>query len=78
MASAHPYEMSLQDAAERVWRIAYLRRESAMDRKAAENSLSYLYHHKHKGLQRLCVRVAETMDRPSAPIGEPVVEVFAR
>lgn len=76
--SSHRFEHSIQDAAERIWKVGYLYREGAVDRAAADSFLWCLQQHSHSGVQRLCARVAETLDRPTAQIGEPVVESFAR
>ncbi len=72
------FEHSTQDAAERVWKVGHLYREGVVDRAAAESALSCLHQHSHAGVKRLCVRVAQTMDRPAAPMPEPVVESFVR
>lgn len=76
--SSHRFEHSIQAAAERAWKVGRLYREGAVERNAAISALSCLHQHSHAGVQRLCLRVAETMDRPAAQIGEPVTEVFAR
>ena len=72
------FEHSIQDAAQRVWKVGWLYREGAVDRAAAESFLYCLHQHSHVGVKRLCVRVAETLNRRAAPMPEPVVEVFAR
>jgi hypothetical protein len=72
------FEHSIQDAAERIWKVGYLYREGAVDRAAADSFLWCLQQHSHAGVKRLCERVTQVMDRPAAPMPEPIVEVFAR
>lgn len=73
---AHDYEPTLLQAAQKAWAIAALHRAQSMDRSAALFSLSCLHQHKNPRIRALCVRVAETIDRPAAVIGEPVTEAF--
>ena len=76
--SSHPYESSLQAAAERAWKVGRLYREGAVERLAALSALNCLHQHSHDGIKRLCVRVAQNMDRPAVPMPEPIVESFVR
>ncbi len=68
--------LPLGQGAERAWRIAQLVREGAMDRNAAQFSLSLLYQQTDNArLRHLCARIAEGL--PAPPSAEPIVESFA-
>lgn len=67
------------EATELVFRIRRLVDEHAMDRGTAAFHLSLLYEQSdNQNFRRLCARVAETIQAPSRPMQEPVVEVFAQ
>lgn len=70
---------TVEQAATRAWRISHLLAEKAIDRNAALFSLSLLYQTTDSDrVRRLCMRIAESVQAPAAPMPEPVVEVFAR
>jgi hypothetical protein len=80
--SYYPTVPSLQQNAQRVWAIARLHREGALDRLAGLQSLDAIYTAtEHAPLRRLCETVAFRMfpevDRPQPDV-EPIVEVYAR
>lgn len=77
MSDRVPTTPTLEEAAQRAWRIGHLVRERAMDRPAALFSLELLHTHPNERIRSLCVRVAETVIAPR-PMPEPQVEVFAR
>jgi len=84
--SYYPTVPTLQQSAQRVWQIARLHREGALDRLAGLQSLDAIYTAtQHRPLRRLCETVAYRMfpevDRPQPdvePPTEPIVEVYAR
>jgi len=80
--SYYPTVPSLQQSTQRVWQIARLHREGALDRLAALQSLDAIYTPTtNRSLRRLCETVAYRMfpevARPQPDV-EPIVEVYAR
>lgn len=80
--SYYPTVPTLQQSTQRVWQIARLHREGALDRLAGLQSLDTIYQATtHRPLRRLCETVAYRMfpevPRPQPDV-EPIVEVYAR
>lgn len=83
--SYYPTVPSLQQQTQRVWQIARLHREGAVDRLAALQSLDAIYEATtHRPLRRLCETVAFGMfpevAKPQPDVEPPTesgVEVFA-
>lgn len=77
-----PTVPSLQQQTQRVWAIARLYREGAVDRIGGLAAIDAIYTATpHAGLRRLCRTVAGEMApilKAPPPAGEPIVEIFAR